>query len=97
MIHSKNYLHREIRPDKVYMMTLGETLVPKLSYLSLARHAESQLMTSSILEGEDHDYRKGPDDLKEGVYSEATDIWALGVILYEMLARSHPFENIGSV
>lgn len=38
-IHSKQDMHRDLKPDNVFMMKDGDALVPKLGDFGLARDA----------------------------------------------------------
>ena len=38
-------------------------------------------------------YGMAPETLKSNQYSTKVDIWALGVVLYELLTNEHPFLN----
>jgi len=40
-IHSKKDLHRDMKPDNVFMLKVGDVLVPKLGDFGLARDAKS--------------------------------------------------------
>jgi serine/threonine protein kinase len=39
-----------------------------------------------------------PESLKDRIYSEKSDVWAYGVVCWEILNRSDPYPNIqGSI
>ena len=38
-----------------------------------------------------------PEQWKAEEIGPPTDIWALGLILYEMLFGQHPYQNVGSM
>lgn len=96
-IHSKKDLHRDIKPDNVFMMIVGDSLVPKLGDFGLARDAKSRSMASSYSKGVGSDWYKAPEVHKFEPYGQSNDIWAIGVILYEMLAGTHPFDSYDKI
>ena len=40
---------------------------------------------------------QSPELINSEAYGPANDIWALGVILYEMLAGVHPFDTLVNI
>jgi NIMA (never in mitosis gene a)-related kinase len=96
-IHSKKDLHRDVKPDNVFMLKEGDALVPKLGDLGLARDAKSRSMASSYSKGVGSDYYKAPEALKGEAYGQSNDVWALGVMFYEMLTGTHPFDTVDKI
>lgn len=88
-IHSKNIIHRDIKPSNILIRTL-EPLdlvltdfgISSLTELSLHQTSLSATITYS-----------SPEAIT-GIISKAVDYWAVGMILYEMLAGRHPFAGM---
>jgi len=37
-----------------------------------------------------------PESLRSNLYSQKSDVWSFGVVIYEVVARKEPYENIPS-
>ena len=84
-IHSKKILHRDIKTLNIF---LTKELDGKIGDLGVAK----------VLEGTSHaitfigtPYYVSPEMCQNKPYNEKSDIWALGCILYELIAFRHPF------
>src|SRR5262249_16982120 len=91
--HSRDILHRDLKPSNVILREDGE---PVLTDFGLARHItleETGLSRAGALVGtpaymSPEQVGGGPGEL-----GPASDIWALGVMLYELLTGRLPFEG----
>jgi serine/threonine-protein kinase len=93
--HSHNLLHRDIKPENVFVCSDG-TL--KLMDFGLARLLGSDPATrSTVMAGTV--YYMAPEQLRGDVLDGRTDLYALGVLLYEYLAGVPPFigDNPGAI
>lgn len=82
--HNHGILHLDIKPENILVSSSG---VVKLTDFGIARFITEPEDTGKIM-GTTH--YLAPESLK-GKYSVASDVFALGVILYEMLAGENPF------
>ncbi len=95
--HSHSVLHRDLKPANVLLGNDGRTRV--LDFGLAKTVASSQPTSDESPEGsaEDRTGQAGsprymaPEQWRGGPMGHATDVWALGVILFEMLARRPPF------
>jgi len=87
-IHSKRYVHRDIKPGNVLIRIDGHL---KLVDFGLAQKFGRVKRTKS---GEVMGTAKymSPELIQGGEVWPATDIYALGVMLYELIAKKAPFE-----
>jgi len=94
-IHSKNVVYRDLKPENIM---IGSNGYPKIIDFGLAK----QLPYSKIENGDVRTFTKcitlcgtpeyvAPEMILRKEYDGSVDIWALGVILYEMICRTTPF------
>ena len=87
--HSRRILHRDIKPQNVLLDRSGE---PKLTDFGLARQLDDPGITSAgLFLGTPH--YVSPEQAEAGTLDERTDLYALGVVLYEMATGRKPFEG----
>jgi serine/threonine protein kinase len=86
-LHSRKIIHRDLKPDNVLLQ--GET--PRLADFGISRILRTTMTSSSVnLAGTPFYMAPECFDKKR---NEQTDIWAVGVMLYEVLAGKRPFED----
>ncbi len=85
--HSHNIVHRDIKPSNIIISNDG---LVKIVDFGLARVVASASATQSISLTGTLPYMAPEQILGEPV-DQRSDVWALGVILVQMLTGSHPF------
>lgn len=86
--HRLNILHRDIKPGNVLLDSDG---VPRLSDFGMARLDDSEVTQEGAIVGTLA--YLSPEALRSEALDERHDIWAFGVMLYEMLAGQRPFNG----
>ncbi len=92
--HRLNILHRDIKPANVLLAADG---TPRLTDFGVARTQASHLTADGQIVGTMAYI--SPESLTGGPIDERHDIWAFGVMLFEMLAGHRPFrsEHVGAL
>lgn len=90
--HRLNIIHRDIKPANVLIAADG---TPRLTDFGVARIEDKTNMTQTgAIVGTLH--YLSPESLDGQRPDESADIWAFGVMLYEMLAGFRPFDEDGT-
>jgi serine/threonine protein kinase len=99
--HSKNIIHRDIKPANVLLRSasgpvdvdqpLPEDVDPVLTDFGLVRLLDASIQTSTGTVSGTPAYMS-PEQARGDTVTHKTDIYSLGVMLYEMLAGMVPFD-----
>jgi aurora kinase len=89
-LHKKHVMHRDIKPENILMGIHGEIKISDFGWSVHAPNNRRNTMCGTL------DYLP-PEMLrgggKDNFYSEAVDLWSLGVLTYEFLVGEAPFED----
>ncbi len=87
--HSAGVIHRDLKPANILITSDG---IVKIIDFGLAKFAWSAQLTRSGTSVGTVAYMS-PEQLRGEEVDARSDIWAFGVILFEMLAGKHPFRG----
>ena len=91
--HEKGVVHRDIKPQNIMMLEDGTI---KVADFGIARFANSETRTiTDKAIGSVHYI--SPEQARGGVTDKKSDIYSVGVMLYEMLTGRLPFESDNAV
>lgn len=92
--HVKGFIHRDIKPHNVMIDESGE---PYIADFGIARNTATNTITSeeSAVMGSVHYF--SPEQAKGERVDKRTDIYSLGILIYEMLTGRVPFDADSSV
>ena len=86
-IHDRKILHRDIKSQNIFLTKEG---LVKLGDFGIAKCLDTTLDKAKTLIGTP--YYLSPEIINDQPYDFSSDIWALGVLLYEMCDLKMPFE-----
>ena len=91
--HGFGVVHRDIKPDNILLDTSGHVLVTDFGIAKAAQEASgtSQLTTEGMVVGTPQ--YMSPEQATGDAVDARSDIYGLGVVLYQMLAGSPPFDG----
>ncbi len=91
--HDKGIIHRDIKPQNILLLSNGNI---KVTDFGIARfsYSDTKTMTDSAI-GSVHYI--SPEQAKGSSIDERTDIYSVGVVMYEMLTGNLPFVSDNSV
>ncbi len=89
--HANHIIHRDIKPQNIIISREGKV---KVTDFGIAKATSSNTVTSNAM-GSVHYI--SPEQVRGGNSDEKSDIYSLGVTLYEMISGSVPFEGDNAV
>lgn len=85
--HNKNIIHRDIKPQNIMISTEGKV---KVTDFGIARAATSNTIHSDVM-GSVH--YSSPEQARNGFVDGKSDIYSLGIVMYEMVTGRVPFDG----
>ena len=90
--HSKGIVHRDVKPGNIMVRQRGQMLHCVLLDFGLARLSQSTRLTRAGSQLGTAAYMS-PEQVEGSAVDQRTDIWSLGVLMYEMAAGQLPFPS----
>ena len=83
-LHAANILHRDIKAPNIFITGPRSVKIGDLGVAKCTKHGMAQTQIGTP-------YYMSPELWKNQKYDKRSDIWSLGVLLYELAALKHPF------
>lgn len=91
--HEHHIIHRDLKPQNILIDNTGHIKITDFG-IAVALSEDSLTQTNSVL-GSVH--YLSPEQARGGMATPRSDIYSMGIILYEMLTGSVPFEGESAV
>ena len=85
-IHEKKIIHRDLKSGNIFLMKNGFV---KLGDFGIAKNFQRTIDKAKTMVGTP--YYLSPEIIESKPYDSKSDIWSLGVLLYEMMTFKMPF------
>jgi CheY-like chemotaxis protein len=96
--HGQGIIHRDIKPSNIFLERTGQSEIPKLLDFGIARVAMEAMSGGTLtLDGSvlGTPAYMAPERLRGATYDGRSDVYSVGVMLYQMLTAHMPFEVEG--
>lgn len=90
-LHDNRFIHRDIKPQNILLQIDNQVVIPKLADFSLSKELSQEMTSVSAAVGT-YEYMS-PEQLgnERSKINAQTDIWAFGVMCYQVLTGELPF------
>jgi serine/threonine protein kinase len=86
-LYNKKILHRDLKPQNILVSKINTLVITDFGF---ARYFESDVMLQTICGSPLY---MAPEILLKKNYTNSSDLWSVGIILYEILFGCVPFES----
>ena len=89
LAHKHNVIHRDLKPQNILMDKIGNIKIADFG-IAVALNQSSVTQTNSVM-GSVH--YMSPEQTRGGLVTKQSDIYSLGIILYELITGTVPFNG----
>lgn len=87
-LHNKRIIHRDLKPNNIFIFIEDDNITAKIGDFGLSSHSNDQEMkTPAVMTL----WYRAPEIARGENYGHLADIWSLGCIFYEMIAKKTLF------
>ena len=88
--HKQGIVHRDIKPSNILLDTTGRVKVADFGIAKVAGQSTELTVAGSVMGSPQY---LSPEQIRGEELDGRTDIFSLGVVLYELLSRTRPFNG----
>ena len=89
--HRSLIVHRDLKPSNVLVTSDG---IPKLVDFGIARLLDESAVASATQTQRFTPLYASPEQIRGQAFSTSTDVYSLGVLLFELVVGAHPFASL---
>ena len=104
-LRSKSIIHRDLKPHNILLqfkkptssknpLTSKKRIVVKIADFGFAKIVGDEELADTMCGSPLY---MAPEIMTKAPYTDRTDLWSVGIILYEMLYAKHPYRNISDI
>ncbi|MEX2480172.1 MAG: serine/threonine-protein kinase [Gammaproteobacteria bacterium] len=86
--HRQGVIHRDIKPTNILVTTDGDVKIGDFSIAHLTKMDSTETMPMGMVGSPRY---MSPEQVTEDYITSQTDLFSLGIIMYELLTGKHPF------
>ncbi|KAJ5361586.1 hypothetical protein N7541_002430 [Penicillium brevicompactum] len=92
-LHKNNFVHRDLNPNNIFVKSIGPDWWVKIGDFGLSNRYHRDLALKTLCGTQDF---RAPELVFKKPYTNAVDVWSLGVTIYFILSLELPFRESGS-
>ena len=93
-LHAKNIIHRDLKSPNIL---LDDKVLPKVADFGLGRFVGDDVSEKYMTKCVGTPIWMAPEQIHSDTYDKSVDVYAFGMILYEMLTEAVPFKGYSDV
>jgi eukaryotic-like serine/threonine-protein kinase len=95
--HAHGVVHRDLKPENVFLASKGKERVPKLLDFGISKIRHPSIRATEVAVTIGTPAYMAPEQVQGTIDADVrTDVWSLGIMMFELLSGTYPFESADS-